>query len=248
MPMSNLNIHLYTFCYNEEFLAPYFLRHYLPIASKIIVFDNHSTDRSAEILGANPNVFIKKYDSNNEFRDDLKLAIANTVWKKSKGHADFVIICDFDEFLYHPNIAKALLQAKKESYSVIRCRGYDMISDRPPEKQGQIYHEIKEGARNPEWDKMMLFDPNQITDINYNPGAHWALPEGNVKILKHGHEFKLLHFRYLGLDHILQKHKERAVRLSEVNLKHKWGRHYLYDDEKQREIFDEAFERREIVI
>ncbi len=246
--MNNLRVHLYTFCYNEEFIIPYFLRHYLPIVSKIIVFDNYSTDKSVELLREHSNVFVKQIDTNNEFRDDVKRSLTNTVWKKSRGHADYVIVLDIDEFLYHPSFNNEISRLMQLGYTVIRPIGYDMITQELPSGDGQIYDEVKEGMRHREWDKMALFDPNKIEEMNYSPGAHWCLPEGYVKALKRDHDFKLLHFRYLGLDYVLEKHQKRAARLSQINLKNNWGYHYLFDGSKQKEIFDQVYENREKVI
>ena len=243
-----MNIHLYTFCYNEEFIIPYFLRHYLPIVSKIIVFDNYSTDKSVDLLQQHQKVFVKKIDTGDKFRDDVKRELTNNAWKRSKGHADYVIVLDIDEFLYHPNFLEELVRLKQTGYTVIRPIGYDMITADLPATTGQIYDQVKEGMRNREWDKMALFDPNKIEEINFSPGAHWCLPEGYVKALKRDHDFKLLHFRYLGFDYVLDKHKKRAARLSDINLKNNWGYHYLFDDERQRKIFDEVYKHRQKIV
>ena len=243
-----MNIHLYTFCYNEEFIIPYFLRHYLPIVSKIIVFDNYSTDKSVDLLQQHQKVFVKKIDTGDKFRDDVKRELTNNAWKRSKGHADYVIVLDIDEFLYHPNFLEELVRLKQTGYTVIRPIGYDMITADLPATTGQIYDQVKEGMRNREWDKMALFDPNKIEEINFSPGAHWCLPEGYVKALKRDHDFKLLHFRYLGFDYVLDKHKKRAARLSDINLKNNWGYHYRFDDERQRKIFDEVYKHRQKIV
>jgi glycosyltransferase involved in cell wall biosynthesis len=47
-----MNIHVYTVAYNEELLMPFFLRHYKRFANHITVFDNESTDKTAELAKA----------------------------------------------------------------------------------------------------------------------------------------------------------------------------------------------------
>ncbi|MDH5608689.1 MAG: glycosyltransferase family 2 protein [Cyclobacteriaceae bacterium] len=237
-------IHLYTLCHNEEFMIPYFLRHYLPFVSKIIVFDNFSTDQSAIILSKYANILVKKLDTDNEYREDILTEIRNTVWKKSRGHADLVIVCDMDEMLYHPDIPLFLSQFIEGGFSVARPFGYDMISRKLPATSGQIYQEVQEGVRMIQWDKMVLFRPDFIEEINYFPGAHMALPEGRVKIYKHDPLLKLLHFRYLGTNYLLQKHGARAKRMDQSVRTNNWGYHYLFDEKKQLDVFEAAYQRR----
>ena len=48
-----MKIHLYSVCYNEEIILPYYLNHYSKFVDKITVYDNFSTDSSVEILKQN---------------------------------------------------------------------------------------------------------------------------------------------------------------------------------------------------
>ena len=45
-----MKITLYTICYNEQEMLPYFLNHYSKMVDKIVVYDNYSTDNSRQIL------------------------------------------------------------------------------------------------------------------------------------------------------------------------------------------------------
>ena len=45
-----MKITLYTICYNEQEMLPYFLNHYSKMVDKIVVYDNQSTDNSRQIL------------------------------------------------------------------------------------------------------------------------------------------------------------------------------------------------------
>ena len=56
-----MTIHVYNIVHNEEFLLPYYLRHYEQFADKIFIFDDESTDRTAEIAKAHPKVTYLKY-------------------------------------------------------------------------------------------------------------------------------------------------------------------------------------------
>ena len=82
-------------------------QHYDTFVDKFFIYDNESTDKSADIIAANPKV--KKISFQTEgFEDEIQNTIKNECWKASRGKADYVIVCDIDEFLYTPN-TKAFL-------------------------------------------------------------------------------------------------------------------------------------------
>ena len=101
-------VYVYTVCHNEALLLPYFLRHYGSFAEKVIVYDNQSTDGSADIAGSWPKTEVRTLDSGNELRDDLLLEVKNNCWKESRGKADLVIVCDVSVPFPHPSISEAL--------------------------------------------------------------------------------------------------------------------------------------------
>lgn len=191
---------------------------------------------------------VKTFDTNNEYREDIQTQLRNKIWKKSRGKAHYVIVCDLDEFLYVENFDELFEKMHKENISVVNPIGYDMVSEDMPQKGRPIYEQIYEGVRNPDFDKMILFDPNQIEEMNFSVGSHRALPEGRVKALKNGPEVKLLHYRYLGLEYTLKKHIRISARRGVVSLRNNWGFHYSYPEEKQREIFAKIFSTRKRVI
>ena len=172
---------------------------------KIIVLDNQSTDDSRSLFAPYENILVKSYDTGGEYREDVQTGIRNTIWKKSRGHADYVIVCDLDEFLYVKDPDHFFGYLRSQKITVVRPLGFDMVSLQLPVQGRQIYDQIKEGVRNPQFDKMIFFDPNQIEEINFSPGSHLALPEGYVKILKRNDKIKLLHYRYLSEEYILKK-------------------------------------------
>ena len=230
-------VHLFTICYNEQVLLPYFLRHYGSFVEKMYFFDNYSTDRSAEIIKNHENTTLIQFDTGNKLRDDLHIKVKNNYWKKSRGKADFVIVCDIDEFLYHRNIKEFLIRLKTEGYTAARPMAYQMVSHGLPASAGQIYQEITAGVRACVYDKLVLFNPNMIREINFAAGCHECSPKGVVKILEKDPEFKLLHYHYLDLEYTIKRHKRYAERLSDINRKNLWGVHYLRNETKAREIF-----------
>lgn len=231
--MEKPTIDVFTVCYNEELMLPYFIRHYLSFCENIYIYDNYSTDKSEEIARQYEHVHIEKFDTGNEFREDITIDLKNNCWKKSK--ADLVIVCDLDELLYHNNMVRFLKRFKSKGYSIARPIAYDMFSENVPTGNGQIYEEIYRGNLNMFMSKMILFDPHQLNEINFEPGCHYAIPEGHVKLYQKDLALKLLHFKYLSLDYVKDRNKMYQARLSALNIKNGWGFQYHKDYEKSME-------------
>ena len=153
---------VYTVCFNEELFLPYFLRHYRRYADRITLFDNHSTDRSAEIA-RQAGAVVRPHDSGDEFRDDLLLQVKNNCWKECRGQGvDWVVVVDVDEILYHPDLRGFLRRSREEGVTVCTATGFNMVSDRPPTTAGQVYEEITRGVPAPRYSKMAVFNPDAI--------------------------------------------------------------------------------------
>lgn len=226
-------VHAFFICYNEENILPHLLRYYSTFCEKIIILDNHSTDNSCKIIESFPNTEIIPYDSDNELNDSIYIKLKNHVWKSSVGYADYVIVGDCDEFLYHEDMVNFLIESKKNGITIFKPEGYHMVGDENLELQenDNIFKIVKNGVRANVLDKLMMFDCNKILNINYNYGCHTANPIGEIVIGSNG--LKMLHYKFLGLkDHML-KQKIRGERLSEQNKKLGLGLYYLYTEDEQ---------------
>ena len=225
-----MEIDVFAICYNEEKMLPYFMRYYSQFANTINIYDNFSTDKSRNIIMEYNNVSIIPYDSNNQIRDDIYLEIKNSCYKNSK--ADWVIVCDIDEFVYHPNLLEALENSKA---TVIRPAGYEMFSENFPSGDSMIFDQIKTGIPYPNSSKTCLFKPD--VDINFTPGCHLSNPTGNV-ILDENSEIKLLHYKHLSRDYVIERYRNYVNRLSDINKKKKWGYHYSQTENEINKWFD----------
>jgi hypothetical protein len=242
-------VHAYFLCYNEEYILPHLLRYYSKFCDKITILDNHSTDNSENIINDFPNTVIEKWDSNGEVRDDLYLNIKNNVWKKSIGVADYVIVGDADEFLYHENMIDFLIKSKNEGYTLFKPEGYHMIGDEDLSlgKDDNLFEKVTEGIKGESNDKLMLFNCNEIQEINYMFGCHQANPVGEVKMYR-GSELKMLHYKYLGLEDFIPKQKIRGQRLSSFNKFYGLGMYYLYEDKQHKDEYKTFIQKRKKVI
>jgi hypothetical protein len=227
-------IHAYFICYNEENILPHLLKHYLSFCEKVVILDNYSTDNSCKIIESFKNTEIIKYNSNNELNDGVYLTVKNNIWKSSIGTADYVIVGDTDEFLYHENIVEFLTESKQKGITIFKPEGYHMVADEELElaPNDNILELVKYGVRTEVLDKLMMFDCNLIKEINYSFGCHAANPSGNF-VISNDSNLKMLHYKFLGIkDHML-KQKIRAERLSQYNKERGLGLYYLMNEEEQ---------------
>lgn len=230
-----MKIDVFTTCYNEEIILPYFIKHYKQFARNIIVFDNMSDDNSFNIM-KNSDVTIIQFDTKNQFEEAALINLRNNCWKQSD--ADWVIIVDMDEFVYHPNIVEIL---KKSEATLIHPKAYEMMSETIPTTSGQIYDEINMGYSTdeftslnvyPHWksnySKGCVFKPSDIAEINFGPGSHECSPVGNVKVDKNT-GLKLLHYKYINRDVLIKKYEHYKIRQSQNMIKNGWGNYQSWD-------------------
>jgi hypothetical protein len=210
-------------------MLPYFLRHYSTFASRILIFDEQSTDRTRAILKEYPLTEVRDWEGN---VDDKEVeGIDDVLFRhfydmeyrsRSRGVADWVMCPDVDEFIYHPYILDILQDCLKRGVSVIQCEGYQMISDHFPVNGGQIYDGVRTGIYDAWHNKPIIFSPD--IDMSFKLGRHGFNPDDGTKLAVDTH-IKLLHYRYLGRDYCLERNMRNIERMSDRNKIHKLGRH-----------------------
>jgi len=181
---------------NEEALLPFFLRHYSTFADTIFIIDDKSTDKTVKIAKANKKVRFLDYKFSKDFVQEEYTACFEELYKKhSRGIADWVMIVDGDEFIYHQNLVEVLKEQKRRGAKVIRPTGYRMCSETFPTTKGQIYEECFMGLRTTLFDKPEIFDPS--IDVKFSGGRHKVLLPDGIGRTRAG--VLLLHYRYLSI-------------------------------------------------
>jgi len=217
-------------------ILPHFLKHY-DFVDRIVVYDNQSDDESLQILKSSAKVEVRSFDTGGKHHTGKLDKIRNQAWKESKGQADFVIVCDIDEFLYHPHFLYLLEAMKACGATVMKPQGYEMLGEQPPESGDDIFELYSKGMRTYSFDKCVLFDPDAIEEINYQPGSHTCEPAGEVVLFRRP-ELTLLHFRHLGVSYVRHRYEASVARRSDFNLKHHFGTHYLESEEDTQRRFE----------
>jgi glycosyltransferase involved in cell wall biosynthesis len=221
-----MNITLYTFLYNEEHILPYFLKHYSQYVNKIVVYNNESTDNSIQILNdwKDCEIEIKDFNTNNHYDEQSLMDLKNNCWKG--GDSDYVIVCDMDELLYHPDLIGFI---KKQPFTdYFTPNGYHMVSDEiPTDYTKQIYEIIQNGSYDHNYCKNILFKRENIIDTNYAPGAHQSHFQGTKSLINcNVEDLKLLHYKWLSPEYVADKHIHYGQRRSQHSKTRGWGSHY----------------------
>jgi glycosyltransferase involved in cell wall biosynthesis len=226
-------IHAYILCWNEEDILPFTLDHYERYCEKIYLLDNMSDDKSLSIAREYGAVTVLQWDSGGKIRDDLYVHLKNHAYKRSRGQADFVIVCDADEIY----LGLDALVSSSVNYSPSpSVHGYQMVSSCFPKYRGKdfpITKLIQTGCRDFEFDKPCVFDPE--LDVEFSFGAHkarFSKPTSGEQA-----NLTLLHYKYLGINYFHSKNLRARARLSNLNLAKGLGIHYHDSIDKSEENY-----------
>ena len=229
-----MNIVMYFINWNDIDYLPFIAGHYGSFCSKIIMYDNYSTDGSqnlAKKLGFEVREFGKRGELNDQFYLDVK----NHCWKEQRNKGvDYVIVCDADEFVVVPELITC---------SLPKVQGWNMVSDEMPVKS---VFEIKTGAESESYSKRAIFNPDAIKEINYIHGCHVCKPVGHIT---ENDTCDLYHYRQVGgVDRMIERHKAYVKRMSQFNKKYKMGVHYLHDEQAKKNEFEQLKKESRIVL
>ena len=221
-------IHLYCLCWNEERMLPFFFRHYDPLVARYFVFDNGSTDRSLDMLAANPKVTVGEFRVTHDSPIDEARRFYDTLWPRSRGIADWVFIVNIDEHLYHPDGIEYFRRCTGAGVTVIPATGYEMASDVFPDQGETLSETIIRGVPAQHMDKLCAFCPDEIESLRYEVGRHQARPTGRV-VPPSRQELSLLHYKFLSGAYVVARYAELGARISSADRERGWARHYFQD-------------------
>jgi hypothetical protein len=219
-------IHYYAPAWNEELMLPFMLRHYAPWVERFVIYDSDSTDCSVDLLRRTPNVEIRKVPWVHPDSMVATLqALHNSCWKESRGAADWVVVADIDEFLYHPDFLGYLLRSRKRGVTCIPALGYEMVSDRFPQPGVALASTIRQGVPHCMMSKLRLFDPDAVEETNFGPGGHEARPTGRI-VYPRRDRMLLLHYKSLGAEYLVRRNAIMETTRRARDIEKNWSHHY----------------------
>jgi hypothetical protein len=162
-----MKVEIITFAYNEEFLLPFFLKHYNWVDKINIVYDQDSTDNTLQIIKNNPKVNIIPFRFPDMMDDAIKIKKANDLYKEIKD-CDWVLLPDVDEFIFIDK--KILKKIKKPINSVKLFNVYRHLSEEDLDINMSIKEQRRHGFFDSLYNKPIIVRPN--LNIEWNPGFH----------------------------------------------------------------------------
>lgn len=230
---------LYCLCWNDVRMLPFFFRHYDDIVDRYFIFDNGSTDGSLELLENHEKVEISHFEVDGDSFCEEERIMSDTIWSDS--NADWVIITDIDEHIYHPYFTDYLQQCTDQGITAIQSIGYEMISDSFPDGILPLIETVTIGTRSNGHDRLCVFNPKAVMETNFSVGRHEANPAGHI-VWPENPEVLLLHYKQLGIDYPIARSQELRRGLRSRDIENSWGVHYTWDVDKiianWREIHD----------
>lgn len=236
-----MSVEIVTAWYNEEFLAPLFLRHY-GFADRItLLYDLDTSDDTRAIAAEFPNVSLIPFRFPHKFDNMIMQRLINHWYRKSR--CDFVLAVDADEFVFYKDAAGELCRdlpawlRQYDAYDVFHVLLYSVYPHRddaplnrdlpavPQRRRGDPV--VRQGFCKPiliraglkaTWRAgrhQLIVDPS--TRVAVSPvhllGAHWNMAD-----------------QALALRRIL---RDRVGRLSVNDVKRNFSTHYYYVTEKK---------------
>jgi glycosyltransferase involved in cell wall biosynthesis len=219
---------LYLIAFNESLMLDLTIEHYKQFCTKVIVFDNHSTDDTA-LLAQRMGCEVRKFGTPGILSDADYLTVKNHAWKESK--ADWVIVCDADEILWHPEIKHVL---SEEKGSIFPTQGYSFYSKNLPIHS---FSEVKTCVLDDNYSKRIIFSPRRLKEIGYIYGCHECRPTGDV--VYSPVTMDVLHYKYVGgIERVLERHRLYKSRLSDINKRWNLGHTYSLPEQEQIDHFN----------
>ena len=226
-------VHLWALVWNERDILPFFLEHYRPFVDRFFLYDDDSDDGSVEYLADQPDVELRRFQNEGDSFVEAARDFYNHAWKESRGAADWVIVVNIDELVHHPSPREALAEEKRLGRTIIRPRGWDMVTEDFP-REGPLVQTANRGVHSRGMAKLAIFDPDMINEINYAAGRHHANPTGRAVGARET-SFDLLHYKHLGEEYLVRRYRELGPRMKPVDRARRLGVQYHQEEAQLRE-------------
>ena len=137
---------------------------------------------------------------------------------------------------------------ENKKYSIFQPAGFEMAALKFPHTNRQIYSICKKGLYHDNQSKKMIFSPDRVKEIAWFAGCHhnpkqkadppfWTYPKKNPA----KSPLKLLHFKYIDIKYVNERHDAMARRLSVNNKRKGWGFHYARGHKYVKETVERIY-------
>ena len=234
-----MQVYIYLMCYNEHAILERTVKHYrrMLIDPVITVVDNMSTDGSKELARDTLGCRVVQWQRGDYLNEAVLTEIKNQEWKESRNLADWVIMCDMDEWL---DVTKDDLKREAAKGStILRTKGFEVVAASTTIDASDLKDmaSLSSGYPRADMNKAVCFVPSAIERMNYTFGAHSCNPVGRVAWSNS--TYRLRHMNTLGLAYFTHKHTvryARAIHMRPLGL----AIHYLNDATAVKEAYDTA--------
>ncbi|HEY4254108.1 MAG TPA: glycosyltransferase family 2 protein [Roseomonas sp.] len=223
-------VHLYSICWNEAAMLPFFFRHYDPWVARYVFYDDGSTDGTQDMIRAHPRAELRRFER--VVAESYVLSaqrLQEMMWQESRGAADWAVISAVDEHLCHPDITAYLRGCMSAGVTLVPALGYQMVAAEFPAPETLLCRTLTRGAPYEVMSKLSLFRPDALVATGFGPGRHKAEPVGEL-VLPEQDELRLLHYKYLGLGYSQARQALLATGLGTVDVANSFGTQYFRGD------------------
>lgn len=215
-----------TLCKNEEDIIPFCIQYWSRIADKVIVYDNHSTDSSVELLSKHDWIEVRTFDSEGQ-NDVIQKQVKEKAYLEFKDKYDIIIISDMDEVFYF-NDFKAISEAfVNGGYNVLMTPIYSLCEDsKPPYSEDKLLHQqchkfYKQKMNHmtgfSDYSKLSIFNTKTTDKVIMSVGQHYVQTLPDMRIMLANDAFCLHVDKGFGLDYKYKIRQRMNDNLSETN-------------------------------
>jgi Glycosyl transferase family 2 len=211
-----------------------------------VVYDENSDDGTRDILQTHPKIELRQFIRT--VPDSLELskkAVHDHCWKEARGTADWVILVDIDEHVYHPNLSAYLAAQSNCGVTFVPTLGFQMISEVFPLPCEHLARSRTVGYPSQPHSKLVIFNPAAIDELNMEVGSHSAAPSGRV-YFPETDEVMLLHYKYLSFEYFVERYRQLSQRVGSIDVANSWDVHFHRTPEQQK-LFREHAKRRALI-
>ena len=213
--------------YNEEFFAPFFLNHYQWADEIIILLEASSTDKSAEIIKSYSNAKVEYCDTGSLLNDRLLSGVIND--RIVGMDCDWIVKADADEYLFPYGFEDPKEVLEKADGNLIN-NWYRWVYRHRTEKDldptQPTVMQRRHGGRYTIWPGMgdKYLKPSIVKP---EVGLRWLAGDQrhhpNKNVIVSSTVFDGVHWQMADGPHAAARNHKNESRLSEENIKNKWG-------------------------